>query len=230
MTPEVKRHILSRLNAAEAFETFLHLRYVGQKRFGLEGAESAIPFLDAVLDAAAHAGIAEVVLGMAHRGRLNVLANIVGKSYGEIFGEFEGNLDPETVQGSGDVKYHKGAVGRWRGRDGTSLARLARVEPVAPRGSRPRRRGDRAAPSRIGSPIRRPSPSCRSSSTATPRSPGRASSPRRSTCRSCTATAPAARSTSSSTTSSASRHPRPRHVRRCTRPTSPRWSSRRSST
>ncbi len=138
MTPEEKRHILSRLNAAEAFETFLHLRYVGQKRFGLEGAESAIPFLDAVLDAAAHAGIAEVVLGMAHRGRLNVLANIIGKSYGEIFGEFEGNLDPETVQGSGDVKYHKGAVGRWRGRDGTSLrvslasnpSHLEAVDPV----------------------------------------------------------------------------------------------------
>jgi len=138
MTPVEKRHILGRLNAAEAFETFLHLRYVGQKRFGLEGAESTIPFLDAVLDAAAHAGVSEVVLGMAHRGRLNVLANIVGKSYAEIFGEFEGNLDPETVQGSGDVKYHKGAEGRWRGSDGTSLAvslasnpsHLEAVDPV----------------------------------------------------------------------------------------------------
>ncbi len=138
MTPEEKRHILDRLNAAEAFETFLHLRYVGQKRFGLEGAESTIPFLDAVLDAAAHAGISEAVLGMAHRGRLNVLANIVGRSYGEIFDEFEGNLDPETVQGSGDVKYHKGATGKWRGRDGTSLrvtlasnpSHLEAVDPV----------------------------------------------------------------------------------------------------
>jgi 2-oxoglutarate dehydrogenase E1 component len=138
MTPEAKRHILGRLNAAEAFETFLHLRFVGQKRFGLEGAESTIPFLDAVLDAAARAGISEAVLGMAHRGRLNVLANIVGKSYGEIFGEFEGNLDPETVQGSGDVKYHKGAMGKWRGRDGTSLrvtlasnpSHLEAVDPV----------------------------------------------------------------------------------------------------
>ncbi len=138
VSPGDQRHILDRLNAAEAFETFLHLRYVGQKRFGLEGGESSIPFLDAVLDCAAHAGISEVVLGMAHRGRLNVLANIVGKSYGEIFGEFEGNLDPETVQGSGDVKYHKGAVGRWRGRDGTSIrvslasnpSHLEAVDPV----------------------------------------------------------------------------------------------------
>jgi len=138
LPPEEKRHILGRLNAAEAFEAFLHLRYVGQKRFGLEGAESTIPFLDAVLDAAARAGISEVVVGMAHRGRLNVLANIVGKSYEEIFSEFEGNLDPETVQGSGDVKYHQGAVGKWRGRDGTSLrvtlasnpSHLEAVDPV----------------------------------------------------------------------------------------------------
>ncbi|HET7487161.1 MAG TPA: multifunctional oxoglutarate decarboxylase/oxoglutarate dehydrogenase thiamine pyrophosphate-binding subunit/dihydrolipoyllysine-residue succinyltransferase subunit [Acidimicrobiales bacterium] len=105
------RHILLRLNAAEAFERFLHTRYVGQKRFGLEGGESAIPLLDALLDDAARAGLAEVVLGMAHRGRLNVLANIVGKSYRELFREFEGDIDPDTVQGSGDVKYHKGASG-----------------------------------------------------------------------------------------------------------------------
>jgi 2-oxoglutarate dehydrogenase E1 component len=99
----------------------LHSRYVGQKRFGLEGAESAIPFLDAALDEAARSGVEEAVIGMAHRGRLNVLANIVGKSYGEIFAEFEGNLDPESVQGSGDVKYHKGAAGKFVGRDGLSL-------------------------------------------------------------------------------------------------------------
>ncbi|HLX78831.1 MAG TPA: multifunctional oxoglutarate decarboxylase/oxoglutarate dehydrogenase thiamine pyrophosphate-binding subunit/dihydrolipoyllysine-residue succinyltransferase subunit, partial [Acidimicrobiales bacterium] len=133
-----KRHILERLNAAEAFETFLHLRYIGQKRFGLEGAESTIPFLDATLEAAARAGLSEVVFGMAHRGRLNVLANIVGKSYEEIFGEFEGNLDEETVQGSGDVKYHKGASGRWHGRDGAEIgvslasnpSHLEAVDPV----------------------------------------------------------------------------------------------------
>ncbi|MGB9112625.1 MAG: multifunctional oxoglutarate decarboxylase/oxoglutarate dehydrogenase thiamine pyrophosphate-binding subunit/dihydrolipoyllysine-residue succinyltransferase subunit [Acidimicrobiales bacterium] len=133
-----KRHIQERLNAAEAFETFLHLRYIGQKRFGLEGAESTIAFLDATLEAAAKAGLGEVVVGMAHRGRLNVLANIVGKSYGEIFSEFEGNLDPESVQGSGDVKYHKGAQGTWSGRDGASIAvtlasnpsHLEAVDPV----------------------------------------------------------------------------------------------------
>jgi multifunctional 2-oxoglutarate metabolism enzyme len=135
---EEKRYIQERLNAAEAFETFLHLRYIGQKRFGLEGAESTIPFLDATLEAAARAGLSETVIGMAHRGRLNVLANIVGKSYGEIFGEFEGNLDPESVQGSGDVKYHKGARSRWSGRDGASIAvtlasnpsHLEAVDPV----------------------------------------------------------------------------------------------------
>ena len=110
---EEQAHVLGRLNAAEAFERFLHTKYVGQKRFGLEGAESAIVVLDAVLDEAAKAGTAEVVLGMAHRRRLNVLTNIVGKSYREIFREFEGDLDPSTVQGSGDVKYHKGATGKY---------------------------------------------------------------------------------------------------------------------
>jgi 2-oxoglutarate dehydrogenase E1 component len=133
-----QRHILDRLNAAEAFERFLHTRYVGQKRFGLEGAESAIVLLDTVLNEAAEAGCAEVVLGMAHRGRLNVLANLVGKSYREIFEEFEGNLDPESVQGSGDVKYHKGAVGKFASRSGVSLAvsmasnpsHLEAVDPV----------------------------------------------------------------------------------------------------
>jgi 2-oxoglutarate decarboxylase len=138
LAPEEQRHVLDRLNAAEAFERFLHSRYVGQKRFGLEGAESAIVLLDAVLDQAASSGLAEAVLGMAHRGRLNVLANIVGKSYGEIFREFEGDLDPESVQGSGDVKYHKGASGKFVGRSGRELpvslasnpSHLEAVDPV----------------------------------------------------------------------------------------------------
>ncbi len=133
-----KRHILSRLNAAEAFERFLHTRYIGQKRFGLEGAESAVPFVDELLQKSADAGFEEAVIGMAHRGRLNVLANIVGKSYGQIFKEFEGNLDPTTVQGSGDVKYHKGAVGRFTARSGRELtvslasnpSHLEAVDPV----------------------------------------------------------------------------------------------------
>ncbi len=107
----VQRRILDRLNAAEAFESFLGKKYLGQKRFSLEGAESLIPMLDALLSAAAEGGMSEVVLGTAHRGRLNVLVNTVGKSYGQIFREFEGALDPSSVQGSGDVKYHVGASG-----------------------------------------------------------------------------------------------------------------------
>jgi 2-oxoglutarate decarboxylase len=133
-----QRHILGRLNAAEVFERFLHSRYVGQKRFGLEGAESAIVLLDTILDEAVHEGLHEAVMGMSHRGRLNVLANIVGKSYGEIFEEFEGNLDPDSVQGSGDVKYHKGAAGTFVARSGGSIpislasnpSHLEAVDPV----------------------------------------------------------------------------------------------------
>ncbi len=138
LSAEEQHHILDRLNAAEVFERFLHSRYVGQKRFGLEGAESAIVLLDAILDEAVHEGLREAVMGMAHRGRLNVLANIVGKSYGEIFEEFEGNLDPESVQGSGDVKYHKGAHGTFVARSGGSIpvtmasnpSHLEAVDPV----------------------------------------------------------------------------------------------------
>ena len=138
LAPTEQRHILDRLNAAEAFERFLHTRYVGQKRFGLEGAESTIVLLDTLLDEAAAAGMTEAVLGMAHRGRLNVLVNIVGKSYGEIFREFEGDLDPDSVQGSGDVKYHKGASGTFVGHSGAALpvtlasnpSHLEAVDPV----------------------------------------------------------------------------------------------------
>ena len=130
--------ILGKLNEAEAFETFLQTKYVGQKRFSLEGAETTIPLLDAVLAAAARAGLDEVVIGMAHRGRLNVLANIVGKSYGEIFREFEGNLDPSSTHGSGDVKYHLGAQGRYETAAGAGVAvsltsnpsHLEAVDPV----------------------------------------------------------------------------------------------------
>ncbi|MFV1363343.1 multifunctional oxoglutarate decarboxylase/oxoglutarate dehydrogenase thiamine pyrophosphate-binding subunit/dihydrolipoyllysine-residue succinyltransferase subunit [Mycolicibacterium elephantis] len=106
-----QKYILSRLNAAEAFETFLQTKYVGQKRFSLEGAETVIPTMDAVIDQCAEHGLDEVVIGMPHRGRLNVLANIVGKPYSQIFSEFEGNLNPSQAHGSGDVKYHLGASG-----------------------------------------------------------------------------------------------------------------------
>jgi 2-oxoglutarate decarboxylase len=111
---EKQKHVLGRLNAAEAFETFLQTKYVGQKRFSLEGGESVIPILDEVLIAGTDHDLDEVAIGMAHRGRLNVLANVLGKSYAKIFGEFEGNIDPGTVQGSGDVKYHLGAEGTFR--------------------------------------------------------------------------------------------------------------------
>jgi 2-oxoglutarate decarboxylase len=130
--------ILSRLNVAEAFEMFLQTKFVGQRRFSLEGGESLIPLLDAVLTEAANSGLEEVVLGMAHRGRLNVLANIVGKSYAQIFQEFEGNIDPRTTHGSGDVKYHLGADGNFVTADGKTLpvslvanpSHLEAVDPV----------------------------------------------------------------------------------------------------
>ncbi|MGI8808664.1 MAG: multifunctional oxoglutarate decarboxylase/oxoglutarate dehydrogenase thiamine pyrophosphate-binding subunit/dihydrolipoyllysine-residue succinyltransferase subunit [Acidimicrobiales bacterium] len=136
-TPE-QLHILDRLNAAEAFERFLHSKYTGHKRFGLEGAESLIPLVDEILDLAASSGYHEAVLGMAHRGRLNVLANLVGKSYRQIFREFEGDIDPNTTQGTGDVKYHLGATGKFVGRSGVSLpvtlasnpSHLEAVDPV----------------------------------------------------------------------------------------------------
>jgi 2-oxoglutarate dehydrogenase E1 component len=117
-TTEEQRDILVRLNAAEAFETFLQTKYVGQRRFSLEGAESVIPLLDEILALSAEGGLDEVVIGMAHRGRLNVLANIVGKPYEKIFNEFEGHLDPKTTMGSGDVKYHLGQTGKYTTSDG----------------------------------------------------------------------------------------------------------------
>jgi 2-oxoglutarate decarboxylase len=110
---EEQLRILLKLNQAEAFETFLQTKFVGQKRFSLEGGETTVPVIDEICEAAAESGLDEVCIGMAHRGRLNVLANIVGKKYSQIFREFEGNIDPRTVQGSGDVKYHLGAEGEF---------------------------------------------------------------------------------------------------------------------
>ena len=108
---EEQLRILRKLNSAEAFESFLQTKYVGQKRFSLEGGESLIPLIDAILDSAAKCGLEEVCIGMPHRGRLNVLANIGGKSYGQIFQEFEGHYAENQVHGSGDVKYHLGTRG-----------------------------------------------------------------------------------------------------------------------
>ena len=110
--------IVSKLNAAEAFETFLQTKFVGQKRFSLEGGESLIPLLDAIISDAADDGLDEVAIGMAHRGRLNVLTNIAGKTYAQVFREFEGTQDPRSVQGSGDVKYHLGTEGTFTSDNG----------------------------------------------------------------------------------------------------------------
>ncbi|WP_407648363.1 multifunctional oxoglutarate decarboxylase/oxoglutarate dehydrogenase thiamine pyrophosphate-binding subunit/dihydrolipoyllysine-residue succinyltransferase subunit [Actinomyces weissii] len=119
VSSEKRRRILTKLEQAEAFETFLQTKYLGQKRFSLEGGESLIVLLDRLLDAAAHDGLDEVVIGMAHRGRLNVLTNIAGKSYGQVFDEFDGNA--VTVgHGTGDVKYHLGTEGVFTGTDGVS--------------------------------------------------------------------------------------------------------------
>jgi 2-oxoglutarate dehydrogenase E1 component len=119
-TREEQLRILRRLNAAEAFETFLQTKFVGQKRFSLEGGESVIALLDKVLSRAAEDEMDEVCIGMPHRGRLNVLANIAGKSYGQIFREFEGKQDPNSVQGSGDVKYHLGTEGEFVAESGSA--------------------------------------------------------------------------------------------------------------
>jgi 2-oxoglutarate decarboxylase len=135
---EEQLRILLKLNQAEAFETFLQTKFVGQKRFSLEGGETTIPLIDELCEAAAEAGLDEVTMGMAHRGRLNVLANIVGKKYSQIFREFEGNIDPRTVQGSGDVKYHLGAEGEFLAGSGAKVkvsvaanpSHLEAVDPV----------------------------------------------------------------------------------------------------
>lgn len=107
-TLEQKKRILSKLNEAVVFENFLHTKYIGQKRFSLEGGETTIPALDAIINKGAEMGVEEFNIGMAHRGRLNVLANVLGKTYDQIFNEFEGNLPTDQTMGDGDVKYHLG--------------------------------------------------------------------------------------------------------------------------
>ena len=103
-----KKRILKKLNEAVVFENFLHTKFLGQKRFSLEGGETTIPALDAIIGKGAELGVKEVMIGMAHRGRLNVLANIMGKTYEQIFSEFEGTAVPDLTMGDGDVKYHMG--------------------------------------------------------------------------------------------------------------------------
>ncbi|RPI73790.1 MAG: multifunctional oxoglutarate decarboxylase/oxoglutarate dehydrogenase thiamine pyrophosphate-binding subunit/dihydrolipoyllysine-residue succinyltransferase subunit, partial [Ignavibacteriales bacterium] len=111
---DMKRTILQKLIMAETFEHFIHNRFIGHKRFSIEGSETLIPVLDILLNNASAQDVVEVVLGMAHRGRLNVLANIIGKPYDSIFTEFEDIRDPDSIQGSGDVKYHLGATGKYK--------------------------------------------------------------------------------------------------------------------
>ncbi|RBP66329.1 2-oxoglutarate dehydrogenase E1 component [Brevibacterium sanguinis] len=138
LTRSEQGHILGRLNAAEAFETFLQTKYIGQKRFSLEGGESAIVLLDEVLNQSADSGLDEVAIGMAHRGRLNVLTNIAGKSYAQMFREFDGTMSPDSVQGSGDVKYHLGTEGSFTSPAGNTTkvyvaanpSHLETVDPV----------------------------------------------------------------------------------------------------
>jgi multifunctional 2-oxoglutarate metabolism enzyme len=138
LSAQDRRQIVRKLNEGEAFERFLHQKYVGHKRFSLEGAESLIPMLDGLLDDAADGGLVECVIGMSHRGRLNVLANTLHKSYAQIFREFEGDIDPDKPQGGGDVKYHLGATGTHTARSGIELAltlasnpsHLEAVDPV----------------------------------------------------------------------------------------------------
>jgi len=136
LSQQEKLRILHELNRAEAFEKFLHTKYVGQKRFGLEGVESLIPLLNTVLRTALGDEVEEVVIGMSHRGRLNVLANIIGKSYQRIFQEFEDNVDVESPHGQGDVKYHLGAKGTYRNEEGEIavevVANPSHLEAVGP--------------------------------------------------------------------------------------------------
>ncbi len=135
---EDKRIILDKLTEAVVFENFLHTKFIGQKRFSLEGGENTIPFLDKLINRAADLGVEEVVIGMAHRGRLNVLTNIMGKTYDEIFNEFEGGANPDLTMGDGDVKYHLGYSSQYKTKAGKSVyiklvpnpSHLEAVDPV----------------------------------------------------------------------------------------------------
>lgn len=146
LTKEQKVNILHKLNHASAFEEFLHKKYVGHKRFSLEGADTLIPMLDTMLNHGAAIGVDDIILGMAHRGRLNVLVNTLGKSYHRIFAEFDGNIDNSTFHGSGDVKYHLGFTGNHRTPTGKTVnlelmpnpSHLESVNPVVEGASRAR--------------------------------------------------------------------------------------------
>lgn len=138
LSRDQKRRILRKLSEAEGFERFLQTKYPGSKRFSLEGAETAIPMLDELVHRAAAHGVSEILVGMPHRGRLNILATAIGKSPAKIFGEFEDNPDPDSVLGSGDVKYHLGQKGKVVTESGATItvrmapnpSHLEAVDPV----------------------------------------------------------------------------------------------------
>ncbi|WP_018126828.1 multifunctional oxoglutarate decarboxylase/oxoglutarate dehydrogenase thiamine pyrophosphate-binding subunit/dihydrolipoyllysine-residue succinyltransferase subunit [Balneola vulgaris] len=138
LTKDDKKEILHKLNQAMAFEEFLHKKYIGHKRFSLEGADTLIPMIHAMLNRAAKNDIQKIFLGMAHRGRLNILVNIMNKPYHKVFAEFEGNIDPDSIQGSGDVKYHLGTKGIHKAPDNKEVelellpnpSHLEAVDPV----------------------------------------------------------------------------------------------------
>jgi len=121
LSKEDRKDILHKLNQAMAFEQFLHKKYIGHKRFSLEGAETLIPMMHFLIERASRADVEKFFLGMAHRGRLNILVNIMNKPYQKVFADFEGNIDPGTIQGSGDVKYHLGSKGAYETKNGKSI-------------------------------------------------------------------------------------------------------------
>jgi 2-oxoglutarate dehydrogenase E1 component len=121
LTKDDKEDILHKLNQAMAFEQFLHKKYVGHKRFSLEGAETLIPMMHFLMEQGVKNDVKKFFLGMAHRGRLNILVNIMNKPYRKVFADFEGNVDPDTIQGSGDVKYHLGSKGSYKINDEESI-------------------------------------------------------------------------------------------------------------
>ncbi|MGK7369212.1 MAG: multifunctional oxoglutarate decarboxylase/oxoglutarate dehydrogenase thiamine pyrophosphate-binding subunit/dihydrolipoyllysine-residue succinyltransferase subunit, partial [Candidatus Halalkalibacterium sp. M3_1C_030] len=144
LTKQDKIDILHKLNQAMAFEQFLHKKYIGHKRFSLEGADTMIPMLHAMLEQVGEAEVEKIFMGMAHRGRLNILVNIMNKPYKKVFADFEGNLDPDSIQGSGDVKYHLGTKGQHETKNGDKVeiellpnpSHLEAVNPVVEGASR----------------------------------------------------------------------------------------------
>ncbi|HEX6981217.1 MAG TPA: multifunctional oxoglutarate decarboxylase/oxoglutarate dehydrogenase thiamine pyrophosphate-binding subunit/dihydrolipoyllysine-residue succinyltransferase subunit [Balneolaceae bacterium] len=144
LTKDQKKEILHNLNRALAFEQFLHKKYIGHKRFSLEGADTLIPMMHHMLEQASEDNVEKIFMGMAHRGRLNILVNIMNKPYRKMFADFEGNVDPDSIQGSGDVKYHLGSKGEYAAESGKKIeielmpnpSHLEAVNPVVEGASR----------------------------------------------------------------------------------------------